>query len=84
MNVSRLIQKRDGELRKEAQENFGKMKMLFPRCEEYLDSIHLKHHDSMEIGLERLKFLCKKFKRPLPQSKELAMILDLDQVMGSI
>jgi hypothetical protein len=42
LNVSRLIQQRDAELRKEAQDNFGRMKLLFPRCEEYLDHFKLK------------------------------------------
>jgi len=30
INVSRLIQKRDGELRREAEVNFNRMKKLFP------------------------------------------------------
>lgn len=45
LNVSRLIQKRDGELRKEAQDNFKKMKVFFPKCEEYLDKIKPKPTD---------------------------------------
>lgn len=63
LNVSRLIQQRDAELRKEAQDNFGRMKLLFPRCEEYLDHFKLKEGDSGRYGIDRLRLLCKKLKK---------------------
>lgn len=62
LNVSRLIQQRDAELRKEAQDNFGRMKLLFPRCEEYLDHFKVKEGDSGRYGIGRLRTLCKKLK----------------------
>lgn len=61
------------------------MKMIFPRCEEYLEVIHLKFTDPARTGLERLKYLCKKLKRNMPTAKgELPLIQDLDQIMASI
>jgi hypothetical protein len=74
LNVSRLIQQRDGELRKEAVDNFGRMKILFPRCEEYLDHIKLKDSDSGRFGLERIKYMCKKLKKPLPTAVEAPLL----------
>ncbi len=63
LNVSRLIQKRDGELRKEAVDNFGRMKVLFPRCEDYLEKIKLNEVEAARTGIERLKYLTKRLKK---------------------
>jgi hypothetical protein len=63
LNVSRLIQQRDAELRKEAEDNFGRMKLLFPRCEEYLDEFKLKERDYGRFGIDRLRALSKKLKK---------------------
>ena len=60
------------------------MKQLFPRCEEYLDVTVLKHSDDSRTGMDRLKYLSKKLKRPMPNAKELPLILDLDKIMASI
>ena len=78
LNVSRLIQQRDAELRKEAVDNFGRMKILFPRCEEYLDHIKLKDNETGKYGLERIKFLSKKLKKPMPSAIEAPLLQDLD------
>jgi hypothetical protein len=44
-------------------DNFGRMKTLFPRCEEYLDHIKLKETDSGRHGIDRLRYLSKKLNR---------------------
>ena len=82
--MSRLIQKRDCELRKEAESNFGRMKDLFPRCEEYLEKVKLNQNDSGSTGLDRLKYILKKFQKPMPSAVELPLIEDLDRIMRSI
>ena len=84
LNVSRLIQKRDGELRKEATDNFDRMKNLFPRCEEYLEKIKLNEVEATRTDIGRLKYLCKKLKKPMANDVELPLILDLDLIMSSI
>ncbi len=84
LNVSRLIQKRDGELRKEATDNFDRMKNLFPRCEDYLEKIKLNDVEATRTDENRLSYLCKKLKKPMPSELELPLILDLDQIMSSI
>lgn len=84
LNVSRLIQKRDGEIRKEATDNFDRMKNLFPRCEEYLEKIKLNEIEATRTNVGRLKYLCKKLKKPHPNDLELPLILDLDVIMSSI
>lgn len=82
--MSRLIQKRDCELRKEAEANFDRMKDLFPRSEEYLEKIKLNENDSGNTGLDRMKYLLKKFKKPMPSAVEMPLIEDLDRIMRSI
>ncbi len=84
LNVSRLIQKRDGEIRKEATDNFDRMKNLFPRCEEYLERIKLNEIEATRTDPSRLKYLCKKLKKPIANEFELPLILDLDLIMSSI
>jgi len=39
------------------------MKLLFPRCEEYLDDFKLKEMDHGRFGIDRLRALSKKLKK---------------------
>jgi hypothetical protein len=60
------------------------MKNLFPRCEEYLEKIKLNEVEATRTNVGRLKYLCKKLKKPQPTDLELPLILDLDLIMSSI
>lgn len=82
--MSRLIQKGDAELRKEAQEHFKRMKVIFPNCEHYLDKIKVKTLDQTNAGYNRMAYLNKSLGRKEPSATDIYLLEDLDRVMASI
>ena len=72
-------------MKKVAEDNFKRMKNLFPNCEDYLDHITLKHVDNILTSIDRLRYVSKKLHRAIPtEKKELSLITDLDALMNSI
>jgi hypothetical protein len=49
-----------------------------------LEKIKLNEIESTRTDISRLKYLCKKLKKPMPNEVELPLILDLDLIMSSI
>ena len=85
ITVSKMVQKRDAELRKEAQDKFKMLKDLFPNCESYMNSVKLKSEKTTSVTRERFDSLLSKLKRkPLYKESEVGLVMDLDMVLASI
>lgn len=62
-------------------EKYQKLLKLLPRSEEYVDNIEIL---PMITDMSRLSYLTAQLGRPMPDLKELPLILDIDNLLESI
>jgi hypothetical protein len=79
--TSRILQQKETDLKIYWTEKYTKLNRLLPRSEEYVDNIEIL---PMITDMSRLQYLTAQLNKQMPDSKELPLILDIDNLLESI
>lgn len=81
LNLSRMIQAKETAAKIDAQTRYDKIQKLLPRYEQYADKIEML---PMISDTQRLQFLLNVLQKSMPDSTELPLVQDLDNILESI